>query len=87
MDREEFAANFKAARIKAGYTQQTAADACGMGRVRIAEYEIGRHSPTVDALVTIVDALELDLAILFPHWFDPQPEPEVQPPAKKKKGR
>lgn len=52
-----------------GISKSDAARMLGITPPRIAEYVSGRRVPPADTLDEIVTKLDLDPAILFPHWF------------------
>ncbi len=52
-----FADRLKAARAASGHSQYTLADASGIARTMLANYEQGRHEPDIVTLVTIAKAL------------------------------
>lgn len=54
-----------AARMRAGMTQQTLADAAGVGRVHLAKLEAHRHVPTVGLAFRISDVLGVPVEELF----------------------
>lgn len=50
------------ARQRKGWTQQELSDHCGIARANIARLEAGRHTPQVDTLRRVADALQVPLA-------------------------
>lgn len=52
------------AREAAGLTQDRLAEAAGLTRVSISYIETGFHSPTVDRLMMIADAVRVPLSVL-----------------------
>jgi transcriptional regulator with XRE-family HTH domain len=72
MTRQQFGARFQEARKQAGWTQQTASDAVGLLRERLAEYESGKRIPPLLKLMEIIAVLELDPRLIFPEWFAKQ---------------
>ena len=55
----------RAARIAKGWTQGNLADRTDTLRSNVARLESGRHSPTVETVAVLADALSLRLAELF----------------------
>ena len=56
-----FAENFKKARTEAGLTQQKVADALGLDRSAIAQYERGVSTPNLKNLPKICELLNVSL--------------------------
>ena len=52
-------------RIALGYTQQELGDKVGRTASQIGQIERGITKPSVDVLITIVDALSLDANLMF----------------------
>lgn len=61
----------RAARLRAGYTQETLAALAGIARPNIVRIESGRHGVSEKQLESIAGALGLTMAQLVTH----QPEP------------
>mgnify|MGYP001596848118 CR=1 FL=1 len=55
----------RAARLAKGWTQQDLADRSGIARANIARMEAGRHTPSVETVKVVAQALTLTLADLF----------------------
>ena len=56
-----FAENFRNARKKSGLTQQQVADALGLDRSSIAQYERGFSKPSFDNIAKICSLLNVSL--------------------------
>lgn len=80
----------RAARIAAGYTQPSAADASGVHHVNISGFETETKTPTLATLYKLAAAYGVNVCDLLPGGMyngrpvPPAPEPEKNPPAKKK---
>ena len=48
-----------------GMTQQDLAKASGMSQANISGYETGLHSPTLDTIKRLADAMNMDVCIWF----------------------
>lgn len=60
-----FRSNLRAIRMRKGMTQQELADRVGFHRVRIAELEAGRNSPSLDLVERVAEALETTPPVLL----------------------
>ncbi len=72
-----FAATLKAARERAGLTQQQLAEKLGVYREAVARFESGKHDPGWSTVQKLADVLGVELAA-----FRDDP---AKPPAKKGK--
>lgn len=61
--KEEVLSSYISLRKKKGITQQQIADLTGMQRTNIVRIESGRYSPTIEVLVKLAAALDMDLEI------------------------
>jgi transcriptional regulator with XRE-family HTH domain len=66
---EAWGRRFSDALADRGLAKVDAARILGIQPQRIGEYVKGRRVPPADTLDEIVSKLDLDPAILFPHWF------------------
>ena len=61
--KEEVLSSYINLRKKKGITQQQIADLTGMQRTNIVRIESGRYSPSIEVLVTLAAALDMDIEI------------------------
>lgn len=61
--RRELAEIVRSARADLGLTQQELADRIGVGRLLVVQIESGKANPTLDNMLLIIGALNLDLAV------------------------
>lgn len=61
--RRELAEVVRSARADLGLTQQELADRVGVGRLLIVQIESGKANPTLDNMLSLAGALNLDLAV------------------------
>lgn len=61
--KEEVLSSYISLRKKKGITQQQIADLTGMQRTNIVRIESGRYLPTIEVLVKLAAALDMDLEI------------------------
>ena len=61
--KEEILSSYINLRKKKGITQQQIAELTGMQRTNIVRIERGRYSPTIEVLVKLAAALDMDLEI------------------------
>jgi transcriptional regulator with XRE-family HTH domain len=69
--RQEIIEKIVSARVGKGMTQTQLAALLGTHRSNISRLESGAHSPSLDFLLRIADALELKLELLPPSKYDP----------------
>ena len=60
-----FAENFRAARLATGLTQQQVADALGLDRSTIAQYERGVSTPIFKNIPKLCEILSINVNELF----------------------
>lgn len=60
-----FGRTVRALRAKAGYSQESFADAIGAHRTAMGKLERGEGNPTLDTIVAIARGLDLSLSELF----------------------
>jgi transcriptional regulator with XRE-family HTH domain len=58
--RDQFATNLRARRDELGFSQEALAQMCDLDRTTISLLERSKRSPTLDTIVTLARALELD---------------------------
>jgi transcriptional regulator with XRE-family HTH domain len=68
LDRSECGRGIRAARRAAGLSQGQAAVRLGVKRPSYAQYELGRRVPSWTILYELIQALDLDPAILLPEF-------------------
>ena len=61
----KFGRAVRALRAKAGYSQESFADAIGVHRTSMGKLERGDGNPTLDTIATIAKGLDLSLSELF----------------------
>lgn len=61
--KNEILDSYIALRKKRGITQQEIAERTGMKRTNIARIESGKYAPTIEVLVKLAEALDMDLEI------------------------
>lgn len=61
--KEEILSSYINLRKEKGITQQQIAELTGMQRTNIVRIESGRYSPTIEVLVKLAAALDMDLEI------------------------
>ncbi len=72
MSNAAIADRLKTRRAALDLSQYELADASGIARTRIADYEQGRHEPSLDALLLLADALDVSTDWLLgrePVWL------------------
>jgi transcriptional regulator with XRE-family HTH domain len=62
---KELGSRLQALRKQKGFTQESFAEAVGLGRSYLAEIEMGRRNPTLDSLKLIADGLQVPLSKLL----------------------
>lgn len=67
----------KDVRKRAGMTQQTLADHCGVSRAAVAQWELGSTNPATERLIKAANALNVDPGYLLGRSFIINPETEV----------
>lgn len=58
--RDQFATNLRARRDELGFSQEALAQMCDLDRTTISLLERSRRSPTLDTIVALARALQLD---------------------------
>ena len=88
MTEEELAAvigrNIRAARLKAGLTQQQLGDGAELAVPQVSRLEAGRHLPSVATLKKVADVMKVPIcSLLDPGAALPPEQPKVGRPPKK----
>lgn len=68
-----FGEKIRAVREKKGYTLKVVAQAAGVSESLVSQIERNRVSPAIDTLLSLVDALEIDLEYLFEEYRRERP--------------
>ncbi|MBD9501083.1 helix-turn-helix transcriptional regulator [Pseudomonas sp. PDM17] len=63
--RHQFGHRVRELRLARGWTQEAFADHCGFARTYMSRIETGGANPSLDAIKTLADALEVSLSTLF----------------------
>jgi transcriptional regulator with XRE-family HTH domain len=63
--RQTFGSRVKELRLATGMTQEAFADHCGFARTYMSRIETGGSNPSLDAIKTLADALNIELSDLF----------------------
>ena len=63
--RKSFGARIRELRLATGMTQEAFADHCGFARTYMSRLETGGANPSLDAIKTLADALNVPLKDLF----------------------
>lgn len=71
----EMLAAIRARRRSLGLTQQALADRAGVSRVWLSHLETGKASPTLEFLMRVLDALDLDVDLIPRERIDRTGEP------------
>ncbi|MGA0569604.1 helix-turn-helix domain-containing protein [Variovorax sp. VNK109] len=64
--RQRFGVRIRQLREEAGYSQEAFADACGYARSYMSRIERGLGNPSLDAIEVLANALQVEVAELFP---------------------
>lgn len=67
--REELGGRFREAREARGLSAYEAAKIAGMAQARIGEIELGKHRPSFERVLYLVQVLRLDPRIIAPEFF------------------
>ena len=68
-----FGEKLRAVREKKGYTLKVVAQAAGVSESLVSQIERNRVSPAIDTLLSLADALEIDLEYLFEEYRRERP--------------
>ncbi len=68
-----FGEKLRAMRERKGYTLKVVAQAAGVSESLVSQIERNRVSPAIDTLLSLADALEIDLEYLFAEWRRDRP--------------
>jgi len=68
-----FGEKIRAVREKKGYTLKVVAQAAGVSESLVSQIERNRVSPAIDTLLSLADALEIDLEYLFAEYRRERP--------------
>ncbi len=68
-----FGEKLRAVREKKGYTLKVVAQAAGVSESLVSQIERNRVSPAIDTLLSLADALEIDLEYLFAEYKRERP--------------
>jgi len=63
--RKSFGNRIRELRLATGMTQEAVADHCGFARTYMSRLETGGANPSLDAIKTLADALNIPLTGLF----------------------
>lgn len=63
--RQHFGQRIRELRLATGMTQEAFADHCGFARTYMSRIETGGANPSLDAIKTLADALNVSLSSLF----------------------
>ena len=61
----DYGKNIKEARKKAGLTQKELADASGVAKITIQQYEAGKRQPRLEQLMKIAEAMKIKVDVLI----------------------
>lgn len=79
MYKETFPSRIKKAREEAGYTQQQVSELTGICRSSIAKYEVGSQEPSLEALGTLAQFLNVNINWLLGVSLEPEIKPIKSP--------
>lgn len=63
--RKSFGNRVRELRLATGMTQEAFADHCGFARTYMSRIETGGANPSLEAIKTLADALQVELTTLF----------------------
>lgn len=63
--RKSFGNRVRELRLATGMTQEAFADHCGFARTYMSRIETGGANPSLEAIKTLADALQVELTALF----------------------
>ena len=61
----DYGKNIKEARKKAGLTQKELADASGVAKITIQQYEAGKRQPRLEQLMKLAEAMKIKVDVLI----------------------
>ena len=73
-----FGEKLRTVRERKGYTLKVVAQAAGVSESLVSQIERNRVSPAIDTLLSLADALEIDLEYLFEEYRRERPVRVIQ---------